>query len=81
MYADEVGDLIWGGFFLLLGLFLAALLGSGVVDWVASYRAEPAAIACHARGLDDMRRSFHSAVTCVPRAGHGVDSLVVKGVN
>lgn len=65
---------------MVVGFFFLLLLWGGV-EAVQSYRAEPAQIACHQRGLDDMRRSFHSAVTCVPRSGHGVDSLVVKGVN
>lgn len=79
---DDAADFVMD---VLFPLFLAGVLLVGslwilavIFDGVQSVRAEPASIACQAKGLNSARRSLTTQVTCVPRPGHGVDSLMVK---
>lgn len=79
---DDAADFVMD---VLLPLLFAAVVLGGVFilsaiafDGVQSVRAEPASIACRAKGLNSARRNFTTQVTCVPRPGHGVDSLIVK---
>ena len=62
----------------VLVIALIGMIGSLVVDGVQGYRAQPAAIACEAQGLESARRTFTTTVTCVPVPGHSVDTLIIR---
>ena len=70
-------DIAFGFVLLFCGTMIATMLALGVV----SYRAEPAEIACRAQGMDHVRRSFRSTVTCVPRTGHAVDTIYIRSAD
>jgi hypothetical protein len=73
----RAADIALGLVHLFCGTLITAMLTIGVV----AYRAEPAEIACRSQGMDHARRSFSTRVTCVPRAGHSVDTLIIRSPN
>ena len=70
----DTGDVVWG---ILFSLPLA-LMCAFVLLLVTNIRAEPAVIACRARGLDGLHPSFSAEVTCAPRTGQAIDTIYVK---
>lgn len=60
-----------------LGILLAFLCVTMLL-LVTKIRAEPAVIACRARGLDGLHPPFSTEVTCAPRVGQAIDTLYVK---
>jgi hypothetical protein len=77
----NIGDLAFDYFPYALFGFVALFLGFAALVGVVAYRAEPAEIACRSQGMDHARRSFSARVTCVPRAGHSVDTLIIRSPN
>lgn len=57
---------------------LLALLCVTMLLLVTRIRAQPAVIACRARGLDGLHPPFSAEVTCAPRVGQAIDTLYVK---
>ena len=62
----------------LATIALLALLCVAMLLLVTNMRAEPAVIACRARGLDGLHPPFSTEVTCAPRVGQAIDTLYVK---
>ena len=77
----DLGDMLFDAFPYLLFGAVALFIGFTLFVGSVAYRAEPAEIACRAQGMDHARRSFSTTVTCVPRTGHAVDTLIIRSPN